>query len=150
MYQIINDPITGQPAQCIKRLADNAFIPFDPANTDYQEYLEWLAEGNEPELYIASAPPVPQQITRRQCAVELRKRNLISAQEALAMTKTGDVPALVNEMFSAMTETDRIIAETDFAADTYLRTNSLLNQIMTATGASEADIDQFFRDAYQR
>ena len=24
-------------------------IPFDPANTDYQEYLEWLAAGNEPE-----------------------------------------------------------------------------------------------------
>jgi hypothetical protein len=49
MYQQLpNSPMTGQPAQCIKRIADNAFIPFDPANTDYQAYLAWLAEGNVP------------------------------------------------------------------------------------------------------
>ena len=33
---------------CIHRLTDNAFIPFDPANRDYAEYLRWLEEGNTP------------------------------------------------------------------------------------------------------
>ncbi len=39
-----------QLTQCenVKRIADNAFIPFDPANTDYQEYLKWLEAGNTP------------------------------------------------------------------------------------------------------
>ena len=48
MYQLLPDTIMGA-AQCIKRIADNAFIPFDPANTDYQQYLKWLEEGNIPE-----------------------------------------------------------------------------------------------------
>ena len=47
MYQLLPDTPMGA-ATCIKRIADNAFIPFDPANTDYAEYLKWLAEGNVP------------------------------------------------------------------------------------------------------
>jgi len=32
----------------IIRVLDNAWIPSDPANTDYQAYLKWLDEGNTP------------------------------------------------------------------------------------------------------
>ena len=49
MYKQINSIVTGELDLVVKRLSDNSYIPFDPANTDYQEYLEWIAAGNEPE-----------------------------------------------------------------------------------------------------
>jgi hypothetical protein len=51
MYQLT----TGNT---ILRLADNAFIPPDPANTDYAAYLEWVAAGNMPEPAPEPEPPV--------------------------------------------------------------------------------------------
>lgn len=43
----------------ILRTADNAFIPQDPANTDYAAYLRWCDEGNTPlPAPEAPAPPV--------------------------------------------------------------------------------------------
>ena len=53
MYKRISDtidPISNAKVvpNFIIRLVDQAYIPFDPANTSYQAYLAWLAQGNEP------------------------------------------------------------------------------------------------------
>lgn len=48
MYKLVTS-LFGNTTTSVQRLSDGAFIPFDPANTDYQAYLKWLAEGNTPE-----------------------------------------------------------------------------------------------------
>ena len=48
----------------ILRLADNAFIPPDPANTDFAAYLEWVDAGNTPEP--APEPVAPVELTTEQ------------------------------------------------------------------------------------
>ncbi len=57
MYKLQpNNPFTNEPSQIVKRLFDNAVIPFDPANTDYANFKREInedtaqlqdADGNE-------------------------------------------------------------------------------------------------------
>ncbi|MGS3128142.1 DUF4376 domain-containing protein [Aeromonas caviae] len=51
MYKVITNGL-------VLRLSDMACIPFDEANTDYRDYLAWLAKGNTPAP--ADAPSVEQ------------------------------------------------------------------------------------------
>lgn len=48
-YQIQND-LKGNPCAICKTNEDGSgmSIPMNPDNTDYQQYLAWVAEGNEP------------------------------------------------------------------------------------------------------
>lgn len=50
MYKLCQPNLRNNaPASSVIRTTDGACIPFDPDNTDYQEYLKWIALGNEPE-----------------------------------------------------------------------------------------------------
>jgi hypothetical protein len=46
-YQIATSPSSDE--MVIVRISDNAFIPQEPTNSDYQAYLAWVAEGNTAE-----------------------------------------------------------------------------------------------------
>ena len=48
MYKLYKNPDGTLNTSIVMRVSDNACIPFDSDNTDYQAYLAWLAEGNTP------------------------------------------------------------------------------------------------------
>ena len=49
MYKKLTGIDGAESTITVLRKSDNAVIPFDNNNADYQEYLEWVAEGNTPE-----------------------------------------------------------------------------------------------------
>jgi hypothetical protein len=59
-YTQVWDHMRNQPHDnVIVRDEDGAFIPFDPANIDYQEYLTWLDAGNQPKSATPPATTLP-------------------------------------------------------------------------------------------
>jgi hypothetical protein len=51
MYKLLPQQQTPSglvDATVILRISDNACIPFDTANIDYQAYLTWVSLGNTP------------------------------------------------------------------------------------------------------
>jgi hypothetical protein len=48
MYKLLPNDWQGNPATCIQRLSDKAWIPNDTDNMDFVEYNKWLSEGNIP------------------------------------------------------------------------------------------------------
>ena len=49
MYKLLGKDETGIERKMVLRTIDNTFVPFDPANVDYQQYLAWLEAGNTPQ-----------------------------------------------------------------------------------------------------
>ena len=65
--------LTAEP-RIIVRDQDQAHIPVDPDNMDYQAYLAWLDEGNEPTPYAPPAVTLPETVPVEDRVADLEAR----------------------------------------------------------------------------
>jgi hypothetical protein len=126
MYKLTN-------TTSILRLADKAAIPADEANTDYQQYLGWIAEGNEPEPYIEPEKSVPSVVDMAQARLALLEAGLIQK-----------VAAAIQSLPSPQKEA----AEIEWEFRTTVSRDSGLTQMMAqALDLDDAALDALFKRA---
>jgi len=76
MYKLI------QNSSSVFRTSDGACIPAATANTDYEQYLQWLADGNTPLPYVEPPIGTPTAVTMVQARLALLAIGLLDDVEA--------------------------------------------------------------------
>lgn len=112
----------------IIRASDGGQIPTDPANTDYQQYLAWLAEGNTPEPYTPPPAAIPQTVTRFQARV--------------ALVQAGHFDT-IDTYIATLPKTDVKRLAWEDAAE-WERASPTLNFLANMLGLTDTDVDDLF------
>ena len=103
-------------------------IPHNPANTEYQKYLKWLAEGNVPEPYVAPPPPIPASVTRFQ---------------ALAILAAGGYLDTIRTYINTLDQNNVQRLAWENAAD-WERSSPTLNALAAMLGLNDTQVDDMF------
>jgi hypothetical protein len=126
MYQLTSSTL-------IVRIEDGAYIPADSANTDYQQYLAWVAEGNMPAPYVVLSPPTPTLVSRFQARAALVQAGYFDTLDAY---------------MAALPKTNIQRMAWDEAAQ-FDRSSSTLAAMQSMLRLSDAQVDALFVTANQ-
>jgi len=96
----------------VLRLADSSFIPADPKNQDYAEYLEWRAKGNIPAAYVEPPETTEQLEAKKLEALEIIDKASTRAIRELVLDQAGILNLTGPERAAAA---DRLKKENDKA-----------------------------------
>lgn len=117
----------------ILRIADNAYIPIDPRNKDYQEYMKWLSKGNKPTPGVLPKKTIPYEITMRQARLILHRIGKLSG---------------VTDMINSLDEPDRTEAKIEWEYSSAIRRdNRFIKMLGKGLNLNKEQIDELFIEA---
>lgn len=119
----------------IVRIHDNAVIPLDENNLDYQQFIQWMNDGNEPEPYVPPEPTVPAAVTMRQARLALLNAGLLDSVETA-----------IENLLSPEKEAARI--EWEYSQEVQ-RHNGFVSVLANSIGLTEQQVDDLFLAAIQ-